>query len=90
MDQIPTAEAGERPTSPLLSEPPQVFGLRCFKCTREYELHGRQSILEALLADEGWIRDGDRMCCPWCPSIRDGEATFNKSKELARNKKRAA
>lgn len=64
-------------------EAPQVYLIDCYKCTRQYELHGAAARLELALEVEGWINDGGRMICPRCPAPRNSRSV-NKFREQAR------
>lgn len=78
----PIAEAGA-----ASAEVPGVYIISCFKCTREYELHGRKSLLALNLDYEGWVRIGERMVCPRCPCASE-TPKYNKAREEARRARR--
>lgn len=80
MDQTSTV------ASPF-SDSPNVFLIECFKCLRKYELHGRESILAVCLENEGWVRDGEKMICPWCLAPRD-LPVYNRKRQAERRLKR--
>lgn len=86
-----TAQGTPQPERAPLQGPedrPGVFLISCYKCCREFELHGRQSLISSALIAEGWVKSADRrgMICPYCPCAT-GEL-YNKSRELARKARR--
>ncbi len=86
MDSAHISEAG---ASAAPAEKPSVYLIACFKCCREYELHGRESLLKLNLEYEGWVRMGDRNCCPWCLAPSE-TPQYNKARELTRQARRQA
>ena len=73
-----------------LPEVPGAFQIACYKCCREYEVHGRESRLALILELQGWYRDGNRMVCPRCKAPREAHYPFNKTREQERRARRAA